>query len=190
MATVVGLTRTGSLLEFVAIATQGTALVAQFVFSAVYHRHSPTLEARKWNRRADHAAIFVLIAASYTPICLLVLDRPLSWVVLALAWLVALNGVRKKFGELSLETDRVHSWMYGVLGGASILVLPQMIDGMGWTRVLVNAAAGLLYALGGFELVRRRIDPWPNTFGYHEIWHLCVLVAVFMNLGVAISLVW
>ncbi len=190
VATVLGLSRTSTGLEFLAIATQGSALIGQSAISAIYHRHSPTLEARKRNRQADHAAIFVLIAASYTPVCLLVLERPLAWIVLGLAWLVALNGVRKKFGELDLEHDRVHSWMYGVLGGASILVIPQMIEGMGWARVGWSAAAGLLYAFGGWVLVKRRIDPSPRSFGYHEVWHLCVLIGTFVNLAVAVSLVW
>lgn len=190
LVTLVGVSRADDVVEFVAISAQGIALVVQFVVSAAYHRHSPTLAARSRNRRADHSAIFVLIAASYVPICLLVLEAPLSWVVLVLAWAVAFNGVRKKYFELDLETDRVHSWMYGVLGGASVLVLPQMIDGMGWWRVGVEAAAGLLYAGGGWVLVSRRIDPAPETFGFHEIWHLCVLIATFMNLGVAVSLVW
>jgi len=175
--------------ERVALAVQGLSMTALFALSATYHRHSPTLKARRINRKLDHSAIFVLIAGSYTPICLLVLDRPLGLVVLTAVWLVAAHGVRQKSLRLELEHDRVHSWMYVVLGGTAFLILPQLIDGMGLARMLWSAGAGVLYGFGGWVLVKRRVDPWPKSFGFHEVWHTCVTVAIAINFGVAATLV-
>jgi len=175
-------------LERIALAVHGLSMAALFALSATYHRHSPSLAARRITRKLDHSAIFVLIAGSYTPICLLVLDRPLGFVVLAVVWLIAAHGVRQKSIRLGLDHDRVHSWMYVVLGGTAILILPQLVDGMGWARVLWSAGSGLLYGFGGWVLVKRRIDPWPKSFGFHEVWHACVTVAIAINFGVAATL--
>ena len=98
------------LLASVALTTHAILLVAMLVISSIYHRHAHSLEAKLWARRADHAAIFGLIAASYTPICLLATTRWLGLPVLAVAWLVAARGAWLKLAHLQLGQDRFNSW--------------------------------------------------------------------------------
>ena len=176
------------LLASVALTTHAILLVAMLVISSIYHRHAHSLEAKLWARRADHAAIFGLIAASYTPICLLATTRWLGLPVLAVAWLVAARGAWLKLAHLQLGQDRFNSWMYAALGSGAVILIPSMIANMGWSRVLLILAGGLSYILGGLVLIAKRPNPSPARFGFHEIWHLAALFGAVLHLGVNATL--
>lgn len=150
------------------------SLSAMFATSAGYHRGARGLRARMWMRRADHAVIFVLIAGSYTPVCLLVLDGPWRVVALSVVWAGALVGVvLKLFCERAM---RAGNSLYLVLGWAVLALVPQL-----WSRpaeLALLASGGVLYTLGTVVLARRWPDPAPEVFGYHEVWHCLVVAAV------------
>ena len=157
-------------------------LVGLFGASAAYHRLPWSPRARQWLKRIDHSMIFVLIAATYTPLCLLVLHGPWEAVVLSIAWGGAALGIILKFVRpdgLSLFT----SILYGVLGWFAVVAAPQILHGTSPTAASLMLAGGLLYTGGAIVLARNKPDPIPGTFGYHEIWHSCVIAASACHYG-------
>jgi hemolysin III len=128
--------------------------------------------------RLDRAMIYVLIAGSYTPVVLVAL-RP-GWRVafLALVWTVAAVGI-----ALVLIRTRARGVgvlrmvLYLGLGWMSLLILPALIGSLGLGKLALATVGGILYTVGAVVLMRRRPDPNPLVFGYHEVWHACTVAA-------------
>ena len=156
-------------------AVYALSLTGLFGTSAAYHRLAQSLRARMWMRRLDHSMIFVLIAGSYTPMCLLVLDGAWRVVSLTVVWAGALLGVAIKM--LRHEAHRIGNALYLVLGWAVLILLPQLSARVGPLTMGLLAAGGLLYTIGAIVLTRRRPDPVPAVFGYHEVWHSLTVAA-------------
>lgn len=169
-------------------AVYAVTLTALFTASAAYHRLPASPPVRVWLRRLDHAAIFVLIAGSVTPLCALVLPRSVGGPMLVAVWLAALAGAVLKLVRLH-GSNRVGSWLYGVLGWAQAVTFPALVAGLGALGAGALLAAGILYSVGAVVLVRRRPDPWPSVFGYHEVWHLAVVVASAVHFAVVLDVV-
>jgi len=148
--------------------------------SALYHRVTWRPAARRWMKRLDHSMIFVLIAGTYTPIALLVLEDPLRTIVLGVVWGGALAGV-----ALQLAWVDVPRWLnvlvYVALGWVAIAVFPQLWTAAGAPAVVLLIAGGVLYTLGGLVYARRRPDPRPLSFGYHEVFHAFVIAAAVLH---------
>ena len=160
----------------VAVAIYGGGLIALFGGSALYHRWPGPARFKPILQRIDHGTIFVFIAASYTPIALVVLHGPLAWVILGVAWTGAAAGVVFSLGWI--EAPR---WLiaasYLALGWVSVIAVPQLLDVLGPPPLILLAAGGLLYSAGAIIYARQRPDPWPRTFGFHEIFHALVIAA-------------
>lgn len=152
------------------------AMTALFTVSAVYHRGRWRPAVRAWMQRADHSMIFVFIAGSYTPICLLVLEGTKSWVLLALAWGGAAAGVVTR-----LTWHRAPRWLFGpmylALGWVAVAVLPDLARSAPVHANALLVAGGVLYSLGALVFATRRPDPVPHVFGYHEVFHALTLAA-------------
>jgi hemolysin III len=147
-----------------------TGLVGVFGASAAYHRVAWSVPARKRMKRLDHSMIFVLIAGTYTPLCLLALSGAWSVVMLATVWAGAITGiVMKQFNIDGLR--RVSGFLYITLGWISIVTLPQLFHTMSVAAFTLVVAGGLLYTVGAIVFAVKRPDPNPAVFGYHEIWH-------------------
>jgi hemolysin III len=154
------------------------SLAAMFGTSAALHRRN--WSPRAWLRmdQLDRAMIYVLIAGSYTPVVLLAL-RP-GWRVafLALVWTVAAVGIGlvlvRNRGRVIFVTRMV---LYLGLGWISVVLLPQLAGTIGLGRLALAVLGGVLYTVGVVVLIRRRPDPNPRVFGYHEIWHAFTLAA-------------
>lgn len=163
-----------------AAAIYGGSLLAVFGTSAAYHRFEWSERARRLMQRLDHSMIYLLIAGSYVPFCVVVL--PPAWGVPILSF-VAVGGVAGATLKVT-GTARVSDWasaLYPVLGWAAAVATPAFMDHMaGWQFALV-ALGGVAYTAGFPVLILRRPDPWPSTFGYHEIWHLCTVVAAVLH---------
>jgi hemolysin III len=145
--------------------------------SAVYHRVDwRTAAARRRMRRLDHTMIFVLIAGTYTPFALLVLHGELATAILIAVWSCVIAGAVLKL----LWVDAPKALMaaiYVALGLVSVVTLPQMLDRLGVAAVSVIALGGVLYLVGAVIYALRRPDPSPTVFGYHELFHLLVVLA-------------
>ena len=159
-----------------AAAIYAVALAGLLGTSALYHRITWPPRARAWLRRLDHAMIFVLIAGTYTPFALLVLDGTLADVVLAGVWSGAAAGI--VFTLLWVDAP---SWLaaatYVALGWFSLVAIPQITARAGVGALLLLALGGVAYTAGAVVYARRRPDPRPATFGYHEVFHVLVVVA-------------
>jgi hemolysin III len=161
----------------------GVAVCGLFGVSALYHRHDWGPRARAWMRRADHSMIFVFIAATYTPVALLVLHGTLATVILAVVWGGAAGGV-----ILNLLWTTAPKWVsalvYVALGWVAIAAVPQLWDSLGWLAVLGLGAGGLLYTAGAVVYASGRPDPAPQVFGYHEVFHVLVIAAAAAHYAV------
>jgi hemolysin III len=170
----------------VALAPAGRATVAAAIYavalagllgtSALYHRIVWPPRARAWLRRLDHSMIFVLIAGTYTPFALLVLDGTLRNVVLLGVWSGAAAGI-----VFTLVWVDAPKWLtagaYVALGWFSIIAVPEIAQRAGAGALALLAVGGVAYTAGAVVYARRRPDPRPATFGYHEIFHVLVVVA-------------
>jgi hemolysin III len=146
------------------------SLTAVFGSSAAYHRGAWSARARRWMRRLDHSMIFLLIAGSYTPVTVLILDGTWEAVLLSLVWTGAAVGVTLKM----LRPDGLSvtsAILYMGLGWLALIALPQLLHGMTSVEAILMVCGGLLYTAGAIVFASRRPDPRPETFGYHEIWH-------------------
>jgi hemolysin III len=163
---------------------RGAALVYAVSLAAMFGT-SAALHRRHWSPRAwlrmdqlDRAMIYVLIAGSYTPVVLLAL-RP-GWRVafLALVWTVAAAGICLVLvwhrGRVIFVTRMV---LYLGLGWISVVLLPQLAETIGLGSLALCVLGGVLYTVGVVVLIRRRPDPNPRVFGYHEVWHAFTLAA-------------
>jgi len=155
-----------------------------FGTSALYHRINwRTESARRWMRRLDHSAIFLLIAGSYTPFATLVLDGKLAGVVLVVMWTGAIGGILLKLVWIDAP-----KWLaalaYVLLGAVAIAAVPDMTSDLGVTAMILVATGGLLYTIGAVVYAIRRPNPSPAVFGYHEVFHLLVVVAAALQYAV------
>jgi hemolysin III len=170
------------------IVLYAVTLAALYGVSAAYHLLPMTPRVRYWMRRMDHATIYLFIAGAFTPMCLLVAPRWEQGILLAVAWVGAGIGVTLKL--VSLERTRVLGGvLYIVLGWLAIAMLPSVLRGLDPAELTLLFIQGALYTLGALVLAIRRPDPYPDTFGYHEVWHTMVVVATACYFVVLWSLV-
>src|SRR5947207_14684483 len=151
-------------------------VIALFTTSALYHRRVWSPLGYKIMRRLDHSMIFVFIAGTYTPFCLLLLHGRVGAVVLGVVWTGAVLGV-----GLNLIVPNAPRWLsaplYVALGWVAIWVLPDIARLGGITVLVLLVAGGVTYSAGAVVYALRRPNPWPTVFGHHEFFHACTLVA-------------
>ncbi len=160
-----------------------------FGTSAVYHRGTWSPGTLAVLRRMDHSNIFVFIAATYTPLALLLLDGTARVVCLSVVWGVAIAGVL--FRVFWLSAPR---WLYVALylglGWAAVFWLPTMWRTGGPAVVILMGIGGLVYSLGAIAYARKRPNPSPRWFGFHEVFHLCTILAAgchFAAIAIAVA---
>jgi hemolysin III len=153
------------------------AVAACFGASALYHRVNWRPTIRPWMRRIDHAGVFLLIAGSYTPVCLLTLSGVLPIVVLAIVWTGAAAAIVLKFAWVGAPKWVAAGIGIG-LGWVAVAALPQLVDRLNPVAVALLMVGGLAYTAGAIIYARHRPDPVPAVFGYHELFHALTLVAV------------
>jgi hemolysin III len=160
----------------VAALVYGAGLCALFAASGLYHRWRWNPRWRPLLRRIDHSTIYIFIAASYTPVALLVLSGTVQVVVLASVWAGALAGVALSVAWITAPRVLVAA-SYLALGWVAVVAMPQMADQLGVTPFVLFAAGGLIYSVGAGVYALRRPNPWPRVFGFHEVFHALVILA-------------
>jgi hemolysin III len=161
--------------------------VLLFGVSAAYHLGAGTPRGSAFLRRLDHANIYLFIAGTYTPLALALADRSLGWLILGLVWGVALIGLLLPF--LWLSAPRwVTAGSYVALGWVALFFLPELYHALGATVVGLLALGGLLYTVGAVIYARKRPNPYPGWFGFHELFHAFTIGAYLVHY-VAIALV-
>jgi hemolysin III len=177
----------GGVRATVAAAIFAATVSSLFGVSALYHRVTWRPVARRWMRRLDHSMIFLLIAGTYTPVGLLVLREGLAAAVLWVVWGGAVAGIVVK-----LAWPGAPRWLgvvvYLALGWVAVVAMPQLATELGIAGAGLLVAGGLAYSIGALVYARRRPDPVPAVFGYHEIFHVLVIVGVLAHMA-AIAMV-
>jgi len=148
-----------------------------FGASALYHRVTWTPPVRLWMRRIDHAGIYVLIAGTYTAVCLLALTGAWRWTVLSIVWAGAVAAIVLKFAWVDAP-----KWLAAAIGLAlgwvGVVAFPKLASTLDPAAVVLLGVGGLVYTAGAVVYVRRKPNPAPAVFGYHEVFHALTIVAV------------
>jgi hemolysin III len=169
-----------------AVSVYAAAVALLFGTSAAYHRGSWSPRGQAVMSRLDHSMIFVLIAGTYTPFALVVLDGWLRWVIFGVVWGGAISGivVRNAFRQ---PPRWLFVILYLALGWVALGIMPQVLDRGGVAVLVLLISGGLFYSYGALVYARRRPDPSPSWFGFHEIFHACTLAAFTVHY-IAISM--
>jgi len=153
----------------------GTSMILMFTSSSLYHGLKISDKALNVFRRIDHIMIFLLIAGSYTPICLIPLRGPWGWSIFGTVWAIAIIGICIK-----IFTRNVPRWistmMYLGMGWLCLLAIYPLVKNLEPKSLFWLAMGGLFYSLGAIIYSLKKPDPFPGIFGFHEIWHLFVML--------------
>jgi hemolysin III len=151
-----------------------TSLVLLYTTSATYHVITWGRRVRGVLKRLDHSMIFVLIAGTYTPFCLLAASDAWGFSILAVVWSVAAAGI-----ALKVAWPGAPRWLgvacYLATGWLALVAASELASWFALFPLLLLAGGGVLYTLGGLTYALRRPDPFPRVFGYHEVFHLFVI---------------
>ena len=151
-----------------------------FGTSAIYHRLNWSPRAHAVMRRLDHSMIFVFIAGTYTPIAALTLPNSSALAVLVVVWTGALFGV-----GLQTAWPTAPRWLsvpcYIALGWVAVFILPDLLHNGGVAAFTLIVAGGLIYTVGAVVYGVKRPNPYPGTFGFHEVFHACTLLAALCH---------
>ena len=172
----------------VAAAVYVGSLLAVFGTSAAYHRLAHSLRARTIMQRLDHSMIYLLIAGTYVPICLLALPPAWGIPLLSVVGGLGLLGI-----VIKLTGFRKLSWLgyalYPIMGWCAVVATPALGTHLSGLQIALVVAGGLAYTIGFPVLLLRRPDPWPSVFGYHEVWHGFTVLAAALHFGAVTTLV-
>ena len=156
------------------------SIAALFGVSAAFHMIRWSPPARRRMRRADHSTIFFAIAGTNTAVAGLILTGVAQVTILVVVWGGAIAGITLR--QVWLDAPK---WAvavpYVVVGWSALLVAPEVVHAIGVSGFLLLLAGGLAYTVGALVYARKRPDPWPRTFGYHELFHLCTLVGAVLH---------
>jgi hemolysin III len=153
----------------------GLSLVLMFTASAAYHliRANPQVELRL--RKLDHSAIYLLIAGTYTPVCLTFFTGFWRWGLLGIVWGFALVGILVKMFVINAPRW-VTAGIYLVMGWLAVFAIPQIVTIMPAAAMFWLVAGGLFFTLGAIIYITKRMDFLPGIFGFHEVWHIFVIL--------------
>jgi hemolysin III len=161
----------------IAAGVYAAGVTGMFAASALYHRVRWHETARRRMQRLDHAMIFVLIAGTYTPVLLLRMPQPYGLIGLGVVWGLALAGLAGHMFRLDAP-ERLIGGLYLGLGWLAVPAFPVLAHRLAPAGLGLLATGGLLYTLGALGYHRRRPDPVPEVFGFHEVFHTFVCAAV------------
>lgn len=171
-----------------AAAIYAATVLLVFGTSAAYHRLARTPRARAIMQRLDHSMIYLLIAGTYVPICLLAL--PVTWGIplLSVVGAGAVLGIVLKL--LAFHRARWLGFaLYPILGWAAVAAAPVLVHHLTPLQLVLIVAGGIAYTVGFPVLLTRWPDPWPKVFGYHEVWHTFTIVAAVFHFSAVATLV-
>lgn len=175
----------------------GRATLAMAVFSlgntamlgvsALVHLRDWPIERVELMVRLDHTAIFLMFATTATPIALLGLSAPVSGWLLGVAWVGAVLGIVAEWTPVHPPAGVVNG-AYLAFGWSMVVFIPWMLSSLTAGEVALLLGGGAAYTIGAIVVGARWPDPWTDSFGYHEIWHVFVVMAVTLHVAMAVSL--
>ena len=165
----------GSLAKELSLLVYGSSLVLMFSSSAAYHLANSGPQAVQRLRKLDHSAIYLLIAGTYTPICLCFFDGFWRWGMLGIIWGMALIGVTVKLFVINAPRW-VTAGIYLLMGWLSISAISEMLATMPVVALMLLLAGGVWFSVGAIIYIAKRPNFFPGVFGFHELWHVFVIL--------------
>lgn len=159
----------------VAFAIYGATMVLLYLASTVMHAAKVRPGVLRWLRLLDHAAIFLLIAGTYTPICLHFFEGAWRWGMLITIWSMAAAGIGVKL-FIVRAPRAVTAGVYLLMGWLALAGVREILSAMPVPAIVWLLAGGLFFTVGALVYITRRPDPFPGVFGFHELWHIFVLL--------------
>ncbi len=177
--------------KIISLAIYGVSLIAMFSASATYHMVQVKDRALEIFRKVDHAAIYLLIAGTYTPFCVNAFEGFWKWGMLTIIWSLAVIGIIVKVYYI-----RAPRWLnagiYLVMGWLAVAAAGQMLAALPAWVLTWLIIGGVLYTLGAVVYITKIFNFKPGVFGFHEMWHIFVLLAAAAHyvavMGVAIRI--
>jgi hemolysin III len=163
-----------------AVAVFGIALVSMFTVSALYHSFPWSRHWKERMQRVDHSLIFMVVAGTFTPVAVATLDGPRLVIGLGLVWGIAIVGVTLKF-LLAHPRTWLSVTLQMVMGFSAALWLPLVVNRLGWGAVTLILGGGIAYVMGTVIFASRRPRLFPRLFGYHELFHVLVMVGAGLH---------
>lgn len=163
-------------------------LLTLFGVSALYHRLNWQPQARAILKRLDHSAIYLMIASSFTPICLLALPETSGHKMLAIIWSVAAFGVLQSLFWLKAP-KWINAILYVITGWLIMPYFSELKVAMGTREIILLVSGGVTYTIGAICYGTQRPNLWPRVFGYHELFHVLVVIAAALHFMVIYPLV-
>jgi len=165
----------GSILKEISLTVYGVSLILMFAASATYHSIKARPQVMQSLRKLDHSSIYLLIAGTYTPICLHYFTGFWQWGMVALIWGLAIAGIGVKF--VIINAPRwLTAGIYLLMGWLAIFGVKEIFTTMpvwAWIWLLMG---GLFFTLGAIVYITKKLDFFPGVFGFHEVWHIFVIL--------------
>ena len=177
-----------TVVEVAANSVYSIGLCAMFGISALYHRLNCSIKTKLILRKLDHCGIFIMIAGSFTPICLLALPSDSGNKLLIIVWSLAFVGIIQ-----SIFLTRIHRWLrasiYLIVGYMALPFIKVIYLSLSLYKLVLIGVGGAVYSLGaiGYGLKFPRLN--PEIFGFHEMFHLLVVIAAILHFIVIYSLI-
>lgn len=166
--------------HFISFTIFGIGMILLFSISTLYHWLKLSEDGIKKLRRADHMMIFIFIAATYTPICIIVLNNTLGWILLVVIWLIAVLGILIKIFWINAPRW-LSTVIYLLMGWLSVLVIYPLFNALMVEALLWLFIGGIFYTIGAIIYALKKPNPLLGFLGFHEIFHLFVLLGSFSH---------
>ncbi len=167
-------------LKIAALLVYGVSLVSLFLASGVYHAAQVKARTLEILRKIDHAAIYLLIAGTYTPFCLIAFDGFWRWGMLTIIWTLAVIGITVKV--FIIHAPRwLTAGVYVLMGWLSLAAIGEMLAALPAGALAWLLAGGVIYTLGALVYITKTMNFWPGKFGFHEVWHIFVILGALAH---------
>ena len=182
---VIGWSSTG---KVISVLIYGLSLIGLFASSATYHLADVRPKIQEILRKVDHSAIYLLIAGTYTPFCINAFTGFWRWGLLTIIWSLAGIGILVK-----LFTVNAPRWIsagtYVLMGWMCIAAIGEMLVTLPTFALTWLVAGGIIYTLGALVYITKIMNFWPGKFGYHEVWHIFVLLGALAHFVAVVGVV-
>ncbi len=158
----------------------GFSLILLFSASAIYHMAKVKPKVHEVLHRLDHSAIFLLIAGTYTPFCMIAFTGFWRWGLLSIIWGFALVGILTKV-FLPNMPRWLHTAPYIIMGWLGVVAAGQVIRNLSTWEIAWLLVGGVIYTLGAVIYATKKLDLFPGRFGFHELWHIFVLLGALAH---------
>ena len=164
----------------ISLSIYGTSLILLFAASAAYHLVVAGPRILAGLRKLDHAAIYLLIAGTYTPICAIMFTGFWKWGLLAIVWSLAIIGIVIKMFIMNAPRW-VSAGIYLIMGWLCIAAIGEMVHVLPAGAIVWLLVGGVIYTLGAVVYITKKFDFFPGKFGFHEVWHIFVILGALAH---------